>query len=134
MLRTALILSAAALLAAAGCTKKKESDFSPPADAARAALESGLRAWKDGEKPGDVPGTKKPKVRAEDPDWSAGQKLKEYEILSDEPLGEAPGRVFTVRIATDKGPPHEARYVVFGIDPVQVFRDSIYKGLSGTGK
>jgi hypothetical protein len=131
---TLIVATGALLLAGPGCSRKSESDFTPAQADARKALESGLRSWKDGGKPGDVPGTSKPTVRAEDPEWSEGRKLKEYEILGDEPLEGSPGRVFTVRIITDKGAPHDAKYVVFGIDPVQVFRDSTYKALSGAGK
>ena len=135
LLRPILIVAAVALLLVdPGCRRKSESDFTPAQADARKALESGLRSWKEGGKPGDVPGTSKPTVRAEDPEWSEGRKLKEYEILGDEPLEGSPGRVFTVRIITDKGAPHEAKYVVFGIDPVQVFRDSTYKALSGAGR
>jgi len=133
MLRISLTLLTGTLLLT-GCRSKSESDFTTPPATARAALETGLRTWKDGGRPGDIPGTSKPAIRAEDPEWGDGRLLKEYEILSDEPLGDSPGRVFTVRLLTDKGAPHEAKYVVFGIDPVQVFRDSIYKGLSGAGK
>jgi len=129
---TWLLLVGATLLT--GCRSKTESDFNPPPATARAALETGLRAWKDGGKPGDVAGAAKPAIHAEDPEWGDGRQLREFEILSEEPLGDTPGRVFTVRILTDKGAPHEAKYVVFGIDPVQVFRDSVYKALSGAGK
>lgn len=132
MRRIEFVVMAVAL--AAGCSKKQESDFTPAAPDARKALDTALQAWKSGEKPGDLAGTKKPVIRAEDPDWSAGQKLREFEILKDEPLEGAPGRVFTVKILMDKGSPQEAKYVVFGIDPVQVFRDSVYNSLSGTGK
>lgn len=127
----ALLITAAVI---AGCSKKQESDFTPQAADARKALETGLNAWKSGEKPGDLANTKKPMIHAEDPDWSAGQKLRDFEILNEGPLEGAPGRLFTVKILTDKGAPQEAKYVVFGIDPVQVFRESVYKGLSGTGK
>jgi hypothetical protein len=133
-LQKGTLLLAAALLVAAGCNKKVESDFTPRASDARSALEAGLNAWKGGEKPGDVPGKSKPTVHAEDPEWSAGQHLREYEILSEAPLEGAQGRVFTVKILTDKGGPHEVKYVVFGIDPVQVFHESTYKGMSGMGK
>jgi hypothetical protein len=133
MLRVSFLLLLGTLVLT-GCRSKSEADFNPPPATARAALEAGLRSWKDGGKPGDVPGTRKPAIHAEDPEWGDGRQLREYEILSDEPLTEAPGRVFTVRILTDKGAPHEAKYVVFGLDPVQVFRDSMYKALSGAGK
>src|SRR5947209_5747189 len=118
MLRISFMLLAG-ILFLTGCRSKSEADFNTPPATARAALAAGLRTRKDGGRPGDIPGTSKPATRAEDPEWGDGRMLKEYEILSDEPLGESPGRVFTVRLLTDKGAPHEAKYVVFGIDPVQ---------------
>ena len=128
-----LALLACGLSALAGCSRpgQKTEDFTPPSDKARQALESALTHWKSGQQPGKVPNTS-PTVEVTDSKWKGGQKLKEYEILAEEP-GTDP-RFFKVRLTPPTGPAQEVRYAVVGIDPLLVFREEDFKALSGTGK
>lgn len=128
-------LLACGLLVLAGCSKGgKESDFSPPAAKAREALEAGLNHLQAGNQPGAVPGTS-PRVEIVDTKWKAGQ-VKQFEITGeDTPTGDSSvPRFFKVRLTLVKGPPQEVRYVVFGIDPLLVYREEDYQALSGMAK
>jgi hypothetical protein len=128
-----LVLLACGLSALAGCSRQgaKVEDFTPPSDKARQALEAALNHWKSGQPPGKVPNTS-PTVEVTDSKWKGGQKLKEYEILGEEP-GTDP-RFFRVRLTPPTGPAQEVKYAVVGIDPLLVFREEDFKALSGTGK
>jgi hypothetical protein len=121
-------------LALASCSKpgQKVEDFTPPPDKARKALEAALDHWQSGHPPGTVAGTSNPTVDVVDSRWQGGQRLKSYEILGEE-AGTEP-RFFKVRLTPTKGPPQEVRYAVFGIDPLQVYREEDFQKLSGTGK
>ena len=112
------------LLPAAGCGRAKPPE-APAAEAARQALTAALDAWKAGKPPGKVEGTS-PRVHAVDTDWQRGQALEGYEIVGDEP--GAGLRTFTVRL-TLGGPtrPQEVRYVVLGLDPVNVLREEDFQ-------
>lgn len=126
------LLLAALTAALAGCAAGgRTEDFTPPADNARKAVDAALAHWQGGGSPGTIPNTG-PAVEVQDGRWKAGQKLKGYEIVREDPADGA-ARVFAVKLTTDKGP-QEARYMVFGIDPVWVTRDEDYKKLSGAGK
>jgi len=116
-----------------GCARQgmKTEDFTPPSVKARSALESALNLWQSGQAPGTVPGTS-PSVEVVDSKWKGGQKLKSYEILGEEPGTET--RSFKVRLSLAQGPPQEVRYIVFGIEPLHVYREEDYKSLSGAGK
>src|SRR5688572_26265075 len=95
-------LLAVALLAVAGCSKGgKVEDFTPPADAARKALESALDHWQAGHPPGTIPGTS-PAVEVLDAKWKGGQKLQKYEILKEDTPGPGP-RYFAVRLTPPQG-------------------------------
>jgi hypothetical protein len=120
-------------LALAGCSRegRRVEDFTPPADKARQALEAALNHWKTGQPPGRVPGTT-PAVEVLDSKWKAGQKLKDYEIIGEEPGSEP--RFFKVRLTPSTGTAQEVRYAVIGIDPLWVYREEDYKALSGAGK
>ncbi|MBX9584204.1 MAG: hypothetical protein K2X87_28225 [Gemmataceae bacterium] len=129
-MRTLFGLALAAVLA--GCSRGgRVEDFTPPADNARKALDAALAHWQAGNPPGAVPGTT-PAVEVLDGRWGAGQKLKEYEVLREEPA-EGTARTFAVRLTTDKGT-QEVKYMVLGIDPLWVYRDEEFRKLSGAGK
>ncbi len=131
--RVVILVAGAAVLA--GCSRKTEGDFRPNADRARAALEKGLRAWQEGQKPGDLQGVSKPAITVNDQDWRDGRKLLEFEILKDEPATDGTSaRVFTVRIKTDKDAPGETKYWVVGIDPILIYRDADWQRQSGMSK
>jgi hypothetical protein len=116
-----------------GCSRqgRRTEDFTPPADKARQALESALDHWKSGNPPGAVPATS-PAVEVVDSKWKAGQKLKSYEIVGEEP-GREP-RFFKVRLTPAQGPPQDVRYAVVGINPLWVYLEEDYQKLTGMGK
>src|SRR6516165_7005445 len=87
------------LVVGAGCASKSYDKYIPSDDKARQALEAALSAWRDGKKPGLVEGAPVP-VQVVDTKWQGGQKLKDFEILQDEP-GDGP-RVFSVRLTLQK--------------------------------
>src|SRR5262245_23478028 len=121
------------LALSAGCSRQgsKVEDFTPPSDKAQKALEAALTHWQSGGSPGTVPGTR-PRVDVEDSKWKAGQKLQAFEILGEE--GGSETRFFKVKLTLAKGPPQEVKYAVFGIDPLQVYREEDFQKLPGTGK
>jgi hypothetical protein len=122
-----------AVTALSGCGSSSNA-HQPAASAARAALDSALSAWKNGEGP-DTLASKSPSVQAVDSHWRAGQKLTSYEVVKEEP-GEGDQR-FTVRLAEDdpknkaksSASTKEVTYVVIGRDPIWVYRDEDYTRL-----
>ncbi|APW63740.1 hypothetical protein BSF38_05316 [Paludisphaera borealis] len=117
---TALLL----LLAGGGCGNGVSA--SPSDEAARAALESALKTWRDGGKPGKLAGTDPP-VEVHDTPWSQGELLGAYEILKKEEAG-ATEKKFSVRLTLAKPERTEdVQYHVLGLSPVMVFRDQDYQ-------
>jgi hypothetical protein len=108
---------------AAGCQDRSPARYVPTEETARLALEVALDAWRDGRPPPwQVAATT---VQFVDTQRKNGQRLRRYVVL-----GETPGdstRCFAVRL-TLEGPAEEvrARYVVFGIDPLWVYRHEDY--------
>lgn len=97
----------------------------PTADLARSALDRSLNSWKAGGRPGTIEGTDPP-VQVVDSAWLNGQKLEEYQILSEE--GGTGDRRFAVRLTHPKPTAdQEARYVVLGQGPVWVYREEDYQ-------
>lgn len=111
------------LLAAGGCGSRP-SETLPPVDQARTALDSALKAWCDGKKPGALPGTS-PTVQVLDTPWGLGDRLASYEIVgADQSAAEMR---FSVRLNLARPERvQEAQYYVLGRDPVMVFRDEDY--------
>ncbi|WP_422922913.1 hypothetical protein [Singulisphaera sp. PoT] len=90
----------------------------------RKALEDGLAAWKDGKTAASM-GDAKPAVDFVDYQWRAGKKLSSYTIVSDA-KGES-NHTYTVDLTlanTDEA--KQVEYMVFGSDPIHVFRDEDY--------
>ncbi len=117
-------LSAAVLYSSGGCSNG--STAVPSDTVARTALESALKTWCDGGKPGVLPGTE-PVVQVHDTPWASGQSLKSFEILREE---EAVGveKRFAVRLSFSKPERvEEVQYHVLGAGPVMVFRDEDYE-------
>lgn len=115
-----------------GCGGGSVSSFHPTGTTAKAALTTGLNAWKSGrEKPGAIESTK-PVVEVQDQVWTSGRKLKEFQIGDETLSSEGPTR-FKVKLTFDGGEPaqEDAEYVVFGKDPLYVFRDKDYQKMSG---
>lgn len=111
------------LFAVSGCGNGTAATASE--EAARAALEGALKVWRDGGKPGELPGTK-PQVLVHDTPWSQGERLKSFEILREE-AGTASEKRFAVRLTLAKPErTEEVQYHVLGVDPLMVFRDQDY--------
>jgi hypothetical protein len=120
-------LAAAAVVFVVGCSDSADPNrFYPPPDRAQQALHAALAAWQRGTSPGPVPGTTNPVVQVIDSRRPPGRRLTSFSVLGLAP-GDGP-REFTVRLVFDDSPDSiRARYVVFGIDPVWVYRHEDYE-------
>ncbi len=120
-MRARLLLGCALLLAGgAGCAERRAERYVPPPDTAREALEVALKAWQGGSPPGKVerPGAG---VFFVDNCRPEGQRLRGYAVLGEAP-GEGP-RCFAVKLRLEGQDEEQlARFVVFGIDPLWVYR------------
>ena len=129
---TALPLSALLLaicLSLEGCGPvDRSSQFIPSPKIAESAVKTGMEAWLHGDPDGPVAGTK-PVIIVMDKHRKPGQVLTSYQIL-----GEVPGnaqRCFAVRAQlADPEKEERLRYLVFGIDPLWVFRQEDYDLMS----
>lgn len=120
--RAAAALAAAVAIAVPACSSP--STPVPPAEVARAALETSLTAWRDGKKPADT-AKNEPPIQSVDSDWNNGKKLSSFEILREEPSDT--DKRFVVKLkyqspATES----EVTYVVLATQPVGVFREEDY--------
>jgi hypothetical protein len=107
-----------ALVALAGCGRG--SAPLPTSAAARQALQVALDAWKAG-KPASSLAQREPKIDAVDFEWRAGEALMGYSVGAD---ARGQGTQTISASLTLKGqPPKEVKYMVFGIDPVRIYRD-----------
>jgi hypothetical protein len=114
--------SALCLLGEVGCGSG--GAVLPSDEVARTALESALKAWQGGGKPGALAGTEPP-VEVHDTPWAQGAKLDSFEILQAESSGAE--KKFAVRLALAKpAGVQEVQYYVLGRGPVMVFRDEDY--------
>ncbi len=114
--------SALFLLDGGGCGSG--SAVLPSDEIARTALESALKVWQGGGKPGALAGTNPP-VEAHDTPWAQGAKLGSFEITQAESIGAA--KRFAVRLTLTKpAGVQEVQYYVLGGGPVMVFRDEDY--------
>jgi hypothetical protein len=129
--RSARAAWALVLLGAAGCGPRGDERYVPAEPVARQALEAALRAWQDGRPPGQFDSAAAP-VMVVDSGRRPGQRLRGHDILG-EVHGDGP-RCFAVRLLLDN-PPEErkARYVVFGISPLWVFRQEDYETMAHWG-
>lgn len=115
-----------ALAALSGCGRQAPdyTPYTPSIALAEDAVRRGLDAWKAGQAPGELPGTR-PVIHVTDGGRKAGQTLESYRILG-ETRGSA-GR--TVAVILQLNNPSEeirARYIVVGIDPLWMFRQEDY--------
>lgn len=134
-LATLPVLSLLALTLGCG-SSNTEGSYVPNGNDAQDAVKLALDAWKNGQA-GDPAGklASGATVRAIDADWTAGTKLASYEIVRELPAESAAApRQIVVRLTyAGTAQPVEATYHVFGIDPLQVFRDKDYDKYFGTG-
>jgi hypothetical protein len=104
--------------------------FIPAEDSARAALESALKAWQDGDSSGHLRlDVGPPVVQVTDSYRRAGQSLRNFDILGKTST-EGPHH-FAVRLFLDH--PREektVRYVVVGVDPLWVMREDDFEMLA----
>jgi hypothetical protein len=114
---------------AAGCMRRHaEKDYVPAEGKARSALEAALSAWQNGQPFGQVE-ARSPSVKVQDFRWMRGQRLQGYEIVNTESV-DGP-TWFEVRLTFDDGKSEVARYVVLGIDPLNVFAEEDFKRVQG---
>jgi hypothetical protein len=128
---TCRVIFCLAVAAICGCARQPESakrSFVPAPELSRAALEAALIDWQAGLPPGQIdrlPVT----VQVVDQHRREGQELEEFEIMGEAP-GSAP-RCFAVRLKLRRPEAEEkVRYVVVGINPLWVFREEDFDGLS----
>lgn len=121
-----LWLAAGCAAVAAGCgSRLSNARYSPPTESARGALEAALRSWQEGQPPGKLEGVS-PTVMLVDNCRRPGQTLRGFTILGETP-GEGP-RCFAVRLRLENPAEEQrVRFVVFGIDPLWVFRYEDYE-------
>lgn len=117
----------AIILSIAGCGGSSEKSYHPTVNSARDALTAALSAWQEGQaQPGKIESCKPP-VQVADPVWSAGKKLKSFEILKEEQIPDGPQKL-TVKLTLD-GVVEQPQvvYVVIGKDPLWVLREEEYQ-------
>jgi hypothetical protein len=99
--------------------------FMPSEEGARAALETVLKAWQNGEPPGGITHVT-PAVQAVDTLRRPGQRLQRYDVLG--PVPADGHRRFAVRLFLENpGEEQKARFVVIGREPLWVFRLEDYE-------
>ena len=113
------------LIGGGGCGRGGGSAALPSQESSRTALESALKVWQSGGKPGALQGTN-PSVMVYDTPWAQGAKLQSFEILQGESTGAA--MKFPVRLTLTKpAGVQEVQYYVLGLSPVMVFREEDYE-------
>jgi hypothetical protein len=114
-------------LLATGCSGVPSTErFVPATDTARQALEEALRSWQEGQPPGSLDGRTNPQVIVVDTCRRPQQTLDRFTILGEAP-GEGP-RCFAVRLRLlNPEETQRLRFVVFGVDPLWVYRYEDYE-------
>lgn len=130
MIRHPSFATFAVLLAAflCGCTGRRDSDYLPPADNARKAVQAALDAWKSGAPHAPLTGDKVA-IHVYDDRWRDGKKLEKFEI-GEPAADESPPR-FPVKMQLVGEAEVLVNYLVIGIDPLNVFREEDYQKASG---
>jgi hypothetical protein len=101
--------------------------YLPEAEKAEKALVTALDAWKGGASLKTVQGDGHA-IDVFDARWRSGAKLEDFEVLSEVPGELHPTFLVRTRI---KGKDEETKYLVFGIDPINVFRAEEYQKTTG---
>ncbi len=126
--RQALCLAMAVVFI--GCAREPDpfQRYVPASDLARSAIDAALSDWQAGKAPGLIDRLAV-KVHVSDSQRKARRRLEEFEILGEVPATTV--RCFAVRLRFSNPEGEEkARYVVFGIDPLWVYRQEDYDMLS----
>jgi len=119
------------LVFAVGCSHKSLSDYETPDDVVQNALSTTLTAWQNGKPPGKIEGGPRP-IQVIDSHWENGDKLKSFEILSEEePLSEGPSRWFSVKLTSPEGQEETVRYVLVGREAIWVYREDDFARVAG---
>lgn len=126
--RTVMLICGVAVGMLLGCGGDPHQRYEPAATTARQAIDTALSTWKSGTKYGPIKDGK-PEINVFDARWQAGKKLESYEILEE--VKDQPHPQFKVRIKLAGKSEEVNEYLVVGIDPLLVFRDSDYKRASG---
>lgn len=126
------ILSAAAMVSGlAGCDGTGNARHVTEAEVARRSLESALSAWRDGRPCGPIEGS--PAIQVSDARWRDGRRIEAFEIGEEHTDGDGI-RQFTVALTFPKSKKaEEARFVVYGRDPVWIFSEEDYKRMIDMG-
>lgn len=114
----------AVALAVAGCGDAPKAPR-VNTEAARAALQQTLEAWKSGKTPQSLKESS-PAITAQDMDWEAGQKLLGFEVLGEGKDDDANVRIPVELTIEGKGGKEQRKKVsyVVGTSPaVTVFRE-----------
>jgi hypothetical protein len=111
-----------------GCGGKSVESYKPSVVKARQAIEAALSTWKDGAKHGPIT-SGSPALNVFDARWQSGAQLERFEILEELKDQEHPR--FKVKLKLANKPEEVNEYLVVGIDPLLVFRDTDYKKASG---
>ena len=117
---------------AAGCGSYPSADigsYTPEQEVGRASLEAALDTWKAGQPPEKIT-SRSPAVQPVDSKWSAGYKLKSYEIVG--PVeGDPPLRFKVKQVLGSQSAEQEVEYYIICRDPLFVFRDIDYNKTTG---
>jgi predicted small lipoprotein YifL len=115
----------------AGCGRKAP-DYVPSSTSSREALEAALNAWVNGQRIGPI-NTVSPPIQVVDSAWWKGQRLANYEIVSEETSVDGLP-CFTVRLRKSNPDGEETvRYIVTGRSPMWVYREEDYKNSQSWG-
>jgi hypothetical protein len=121
-----------AVLVLGGCDSNRRTDLDilPSWEKARAALETALTTWKNGQKMERIK-EERYSVEVIDRVWKAGGKLNSFTIT---PLEDKTGpRWFAVELTMQDAKKLQVNYAVVGIDPLWVYREEDYNQAMGMG-
>ena len=128
-----LVASILALMIAAqltGCGGDGTEKYVQSTESARDALEAALNAWKSGKPMGTIDSSGGAKIEPLDTRWRDGQQIESFTIVEELPGDPHPEFKVTLRFK-DALENEESTYVVFGIDPIQVYRSEDYEAATG---
>jgi hypothetical protein len=121
------------VLCLVGCASRATSDYVPPSNQARQAVEQMLEAWRAGDVEKvelRLPGNG-PRVQIFDQQRASGQKLSKFQVIREIEGKQDQPRQIAVKLTFGEEEEIEATYYVVGIDPLLVFRDTDYRQASG---